>query len=321
MSTQTRQNQIFTLPDGRRLGYAEYGDPTGIPLLYFHGYPACRLEAYPLEDMARRQKVRLIALDRPGFGLSTSQPNRIILDWPTDVSNFAKGMQISRFAVIGVSGGGPYALACAHTFTKRRLMGVGLFASAPPWAAGAYHMSVYRRVMSLMASHWPGGLQALLNGLVRATQWITSTRPVMRRIESWLEHKKHEKTGAVENVLQDAAIGLQEKKTTSDRRLELINALLDEPFAQGAEAAVHEAKLLSSMDWGFPFEDVKFRSVRSWHGAKDQNAPATMIRYMAERLPHCIYHEFDDDTHYTMYKHLEGAIAEIMSEQEIRGEV
>jgi pimeloyl-ACP methyl ester carboxylesterase len=55
--------------------------------------------------------MRLLALERPGFGLSTPEPNRRILDWPIDVQSFAKGMQLDQIAVMGLSGGGPYAPA------------------------------------------------------------------------------------------------------------------------------------------------------------------------------------------------------------------
>ncbi|ELR02768.1 hypothetical protein GMDG_05712 [Pseudogymnoascus destructans 20631-21] len=101
MSTYARQNQTFTLPDGRQLGYTEYGDRNGTPLLYFHGYPSCRLGAYAIDDIARRQHTRLLALDRPGFGLSTPQPKRSIADWPADASAFAKNGWPERWRYTG----------------------------------------------------------------------------------------------------------------------------------------------------------------------------------------------------------------------------
>ncbi|CRK11802.1 hypothetical protein BN1723_009497 [Verticillium longisporum] len=92
--------QEFTLPDGRILGFAGYGDPRGQPLLYFHGFPSSRLEASVMDDMARQRKIRLLALDRPGFGRSSTQPGQRILDWPADVAAFATGQNIERFAAI-----------------------------------------------------------------------------------------------------------------------------------------------------------------------------------------------------------------------------
>lgn len=314
MSTYARQNQTFTLPDGRQLGYAEYGDHNGTPLLYFHGYPSSRLEAYPIEDMARRLHTRILALDRPGFGLSTPQPNRSIADWSTDVSAFAKGMQLSRFAVIGVSGGGPYALACAHGLPKEMLSSVGLFASGPPWVAGAHLNSIYRRATRTMAIHWPTGLRMIFDILVGASRWLAHFGPLSRRIDRWLEQEdQNEKPD--NQALNGTSATVTPQKTTEERRLEMVHVLLEEPFAQGGKAAVDEARLLSSDDWGFSFENVQYNPVRIWHGAEDTNAPVALIRYMVKNLPHCIYHEFEGDTHYTMFKHIEGAIAELISEK------
>lgn len=315
MSARTRQNQTFTLPDGRQLGYAEYGDHNGTPLFYFHGYPSCRLEAYAIDDIAQKHHIRLLALDRPGFGLSTPQPNRSIVDWPNDVAAFAKAMQLPRFAIIGASGGGPYALACAHRLPREMLTGVGLFASGPPWVAGAHHISTYRRVARVMATYWPTGLRIIFDVMVRISRWLIHSGPVTRRIDQWLE-REDQKKGANDQVSFETEIPtITPKKTAAERRVELVRVLLEEPFAQGGTAAVDEARLLSSDDWGFSFESVRYDPVRIWHGARDENAPVALIRHMVEKLPSCVYYEFEGDSHYTMFKHVEGAITELVPEQ------
>ena len=85
------------LPDGRALGWAEYGDPQGIPVLYFHGWPSSRLEGAFADEPARTRGIRLIALDRPGFGLSDLQEDRRIITWPSDVEAFADAVKIDNF--------------------------------------------------------------------------------------------------------------------------------------------------------------------------------------------------------------------------------
>lgn len=127
-----RSSQSLVLPDGRLLGYAEFGHPTGSPLLYFHGFPMSRLEGWMTDKVARRQHIRVISVDRPGYGLSTFQPHRRITDWPADVQALASQLDISRFAVLGMSGGGPYALACAHSLPQEMLSAVGVMCGAPP---------------------------------------------------------------------------------------------------------------------------------------------------------------------------------------------
>ncbi|MFN2241868.1 MAG: alpha/beta fold hydrolase, partial [Anaerolineae bacterium] len=78
------RGQVILLSSGRRLGFAEYGDPEGEPVLYFHGAPSSRL-LHPDEEITRSLGARLIILERPGFGLSDFQPGRRLLDWPDDV--------------------------------------------------------------------------------------------------------------------------------------------------------------------------------------------------------------------------------------------
>jgi pimeloyl-ACP methyl ester carboxylesterase len=78
-------DKIFRLENGRLVGYAVYGDPDGRPVFYFHGFPGSRLEARLADQVAARLGIRLIALDRPGFGLSDFNPRRTILEWPDDV--------------------------------------------------------------------------------------------------------------------------------------------------------------------------------------------------------------------------------------------
>lgn len=129
MTTSTEQ--VIRLADGRKLGYAEYGDPAGKPLMYFHGLPGSRLEAKLTEPTASRVKARVIGVDRPGYGLSDFKPQRALADWPNDVSELANALGLDRFAVLGVSGGGPYALACARKIPAR-LSAVGVVGGLGP---------------------------------------------------------------------------------------------------------------------------------------------------------------------------------------------
>ena len=119
------------LSDGRRLVYAEYGEFDGTPLLFFHGTPGSRRVARWADAAARRRGVRLIAPDRPGFGLSDPQPGRTLGDWPADVAELADALGLGRFAVAGVSGGGPYVAACAWRMPDR-LTGAGIISGMGP---------------------------------------------------------------------------------------------------------------------------------------------------------------------------------------------
>ena len=106
-------DKTLLLRNGRKLAYAEYGDPDGCPVMLFHGNPSSRLSWGLIPGSPFRPHVRLIAPDRPGFGRSDFQPGRRLLDWPDDVCELADALELNRFAVLGVSGGGPATLACA----------------------------------------------------------------------------------------------------------------------------------------------------------------------------------------------------------------
>jgi len=321
-------SQTFILPDGRTLGYAEYGNPNGKALFYFHGFPSSRLEAYALDNIALRHGIRLLALDRPGFGLSSPDPHRHINDWPTDVQTFASSFRFSRFAVLGVSGGGPYALACARQLPREYLSAVGVLAGAAIWDRGVRTSGVpwYARLGYLGANYWPAALRVVSAALVGTFRWIITTGFVERKIDAALEaatkvkvakekqeseNLKLEETSLI-STTNVGDINEQPPVRTTAQRREGLMGLFFEGFAQGTSEFVNEARLLTQ-DWGFRFEDIPYDRVQIWHGSKDVNAPVDRIRDMAEQIPHCVLKEFDEN-HFGMGKHLEEVLDELITE-------
>ncbi len=126
--------QICKLPDGRSLAYAGYGDPQGFPVFFFHGTPGSHIdwELFDVEDTASRLGVRLIAVDRPGIGLSDYQSGRRFLDWPADLAALADRLALERFSVLGFSSGGAYALVCPLKIPER-LVRVGVLNGDGPY--------------------------------------------------------------------------------------------------------------------------------------------------------------------------------------------
>ena len=325
LNNQTsKDSQTFTLPDGRALGFSEYGHPTGFPIVFFHGWPSSRLEGYAVDKLARGRGVRFLCLERPGFGISTFQPHRRITDYPADVAAFARHLELKRFAVLGASGGGPYALACAKALPREMLSAVGVCAGAPPWVAGIRDVPWLSRITAATAKTFPNVLRVLSDVLIGTLRWIMTSGPVTRRLDRWLEKKTEEKKakGKEEGApLLAEAVEVEEEKPTEVRRAQLLG-LVFEGFAQGSAAFVQEAELLTS-DWGFKFEDVSYDTIQIWHGDKDYQAPIGMIRYMAEHLPHARLHEYAGVNHYAMGYKLEEILSELVPEETIakhRGE-
>ena len=124
----------MTLPDGRRLGFAEFGDPHGPLVLWFHGSPGARRQVPPAgRHAADELGLRVVCVERPGVGASIDHAYRDLRDWAVDVSVVADRLGHERFLVVGLSGGGPYALACAHELPDR-VAAVGLMGSLVPTA-------------------------------------------------------------------------------------------------------------------------------------------------------------------------------------------
>lgn len=119
---------------GRQLGFGEWGDPQGVPVLFFHATPGSRRMAISSDASASELGVRLICVERPGFGLSHYHPRRSLVDWPGDVTELADILGLGTFGVIGLAGGSPYALACGYGIASR-LTSIGIVSGiAPPEA-------------------------------------------------------------------------------------------------------------------------------------------------------------------------------------------
>jgi len=323
-SMRVRDSQTLKLPDGRVLGFAEYGHPQGRPVFFFHGFPTSRLEGYAADKLGRRHRLRFIAPDRPGFGLSTFAPTRRITDWPADVRALADALQLPRFAVLGLSGGGPYALACAHALPAARLSAVGVLAGAGPCDQGTRDVPARSRAAALAATYAPALCRVLLAVFIGSARWLASTSWATTRIDAWLESESRRKAAikAAEESSKsekDALVELSEDSeppelTTPERREQLLRALFD-GFSQGSGPAVYEAWLLSR-DWGFRLEDVAYKPVQFWHGSKDTNAPIAWIKPMVQRVQHGVLEEFEGDTHYTIASHLETILMKFLPEDD-----
>ncbi len=107
--------------DGRVLAVAEWGDPSGVPLVSIHGTPGGRISYWVDPTIYARHGLRRITYDRPGYGESTRLPGRRVVDAVADVIAIADALGVDRFAVTGGSGGGPHALACAALLPERVL--------------------------------------------------------------------------------------------------------------------------------------------------------------------------------------------------------
>ena len=278
------------LADGRTLACLGLGDPAGLPVLYFHGFPGSRLEARVAAPAAGRLGLRLLAVDRPGFGQSTFLPGRRIGDWPADIATLADELGLERFSIVGVSGGAPYALACAASLPDR-LAGVALLCPLGPLAiAGSTAgMVTHDRVLLTLAARAPPLARAVGHLLAH---WIR------RGPDRCLEFL----TAGLDSPDRDlfAESGYRSLMTESTM----------EALRQGGRGAAWELTLIAR-PWAFHLEDVRMR-VSLWQGLADQILPAAMARRWAARLPACEGRYIAGEGHLSLVVHHIGeALAEL----------
>ncbi len=279
----TKLNQQFQLPDGRRLGYDEYGAPDDAPLFYLHGSPSSRLEAklYVSEDLLQSLNARLIAVDRPGMGLSDFQPNRRLLDFPKDVLALADHLKIERFSILAYSLGGPYGLACAYAIPER-LTKVGI-------VSGAALFSEPELIMNI-------------NEGTRKFLTMPREKPFLSRLFLWMMLGVMLRV-APKKFIAGAAAVLPEadRAVVSDPEVQkgFINSVR-EAMRQGTRGAFHES-LLAVTDYGFRLQEIQ-TPIHLWHGEADQNIPVAMARFVESAVPKCEAGFYPDEGHLSLFK-------------------
>ena len=274
------EDTAITLSDGRALAYAVYGDPDGRPLLYFHGHPGSRLEAALLHEIALEAGVRVIGTDRPGMGRSDFQRRRTILHWPNDVTQLADELGLDSFAVLGISGGGPYAAGCAHQL-PRRVTTCTLLSSATPAGLGPLAGGDDARAngpepRSLAANR----LQARL---VRYAPWLL--RPAFGALARSIR-RTSERAGyaATARTALRALPPVDQAALANPESASRYGQSLTEAVRQGGRGPAWEARLLSH-PWGFDSAAINGPRVHVWHGELDRNVPVSAGRALAASIP------------------------------------
>ncbi|RYO78171.1 hypothetical protein DL762_008829 [Monosporascus cannonballus] len=196
-------------------------------------------------------------------------PNRRLLDWPADVRYLARHLDLKRYSVLGGSGGGPHALACAYAIPPDELSSVGLLCSAAPWEAGTRDVLWSARLGSWASTYCPSLTTRLLDLVLGMSKRLMASDTGKKLIDG---------IAAKEAATAGKEIPESEKHPEADaaRRERLLRIFL-EPFAQGSRGFVQEAYILTH-PYGFRL-DVQFeRKVKIWHGTKDVNSPIRMVR-------------------------------------------
>jgi pimeloyl-ACP methyl ester carboxylesterase len=252
---------------GRQIGFAIFGDPEArFSVFYFHGFGSSRLEARLGHATALQRNVRLVALDRPGFGLTDPLSEPAIRHVADDVASVADALGIGRFALLGVSTGGPYALATAARLTER-VTGVGLISSPAPYRAsgGARDMDLRARLILIWLPRFaPFALGPIYERLSRMSD--RDPQSLLRMVAALLPSSER-------------------RAFTSPEIAEVFMDASYEAFRSGTAGAIAEHRLLAR-DWDFDVSAVR-APVWLWHGEADSTSPPAMARWLAASLPKC----------------------------------
>ncbi len=252
------------LPDGRRLGFAEYGDPGGRPVFHFHGSAGSRLDRPADERVLHEQGVRFIAVERPGHGRSDFQPGRRLVDWPRDVGCLADALGLAEFYVEGWSAGGPPARACARSLPER-VRAVALIAGAAPM----------NRPAALAGLPLPNQV------LAASARWAPVLAHLVRRLTGSMVMRDPQQ--AAQRVM--ASLPPVDKAALyAPENLAVFVQSIREGYRPGARGVAHD-DVVVNRDWGFDPGAIGV-SVDIWHGLADVNVPISAARYLAAALPH-----------------------------------
>ncbi|MFL5346064.1 MAG: alpha/beta fold hydrolase [Hyalangium sp.] len=278
------------LKDGRRLAFAESGDPSGVPVVFLHGNPGSRYMRHPDDSLTYRLGVRLITPDRPGYGLSDYQPNRTLVDSASDLEQLANMLGLGCFALLGVSAGGPYVAACAWRLGERITRAAIVSGAAPFDRPGAMQgvNRDYRNAYTLAA--WP---EWLLHPVMALHDRSVRGNP-RRALAGLMAHCSADDRA----TLSDPAIAAQ----VQGWRLEATR--------QGVSGMRREAHILVS-PWGFRLEEIR-PEVHLWYWEGDTIVPPQMGRYLAARIPRTVPHFLPGGGHFSLYTYWKDILTQLV---------
>jgi pimeloyl-ACP methyl ester carboxylesterase len=280
-----RSSRVHRLPDGRGIGYAEYGSVDGLPVIALHGTPGSRFMFALTDEGARARGLRIIAPERPGYGLSDAHHFDTLDDTARDVEAIADALGIGRFALIGVSGGGPHAVAAAARL-KDRVLRLALVSPVGP-IAGSEHIRMshlHRFIFARMApSHHAAG--AFFLGLRAMIDWTPGAayHLLMQRVTE-----------------TDHAILLRPEVRAN------LQTTLREGLRSSVEGPLQDLRLYCG-PWNLPLDEIDVPTIM-WQGSEDTIVPPDAAYHLAGLLPQCRLEVIEGAGHYWIF----GALDQVL---------
>ncbi|KAJ4268895.1 hypothetical protein NW762_002966 [Fusarium torreyae] len=302
MAARPQTLLTFRLPSTKRLiSWAEFGTPSGRPLIFLHGTPSSRLECAEFHQELHDRNIRLIAPDRPGFGRSEFLSGGTIGGYSNDIKALAKHLNLNEYTVMGGSGGGPYALACArHIRPEDGLRAISVFAGMAPYECGLVDVN-WNTAIGFYLINW---MPSLLRFLLRFSLPIAKGN-LTGPMEDWtlgpsVQEESKKKLTAYIKTLK----GRDKEVMSKPGAMDYLAATVAESDIQGFDGYMHEAKLFAQ-PWDFKLEDITFasegkRPLLLVYGTDDVNTTIHMGRWIAQRVAGSQLREMEGETHFTL---------------------
>src|SRR4051794_10281256 len=277
----------------RRLGFAEFGRPNGFPVFWLHGTPGARRQIPEAARIAALElDVRLIGVDRPGVGSSTPHLYGQILDFADDLALLADALGVTDFSMIGLSGGGPYVLACAAALPKR-VRSVGVLGGVAP---------------SLGPDAPPGGIVSLAG---RFHSLLSALRlPLSMTLAGFVWSVRPAATPALHVYARLSPEADRRMLARPEFRAMFLDDLLNGSRA-GLRAPIDDV-LLFGKPWGFSPRALTV-PVHWWHGDVDHLIPFAHGRHMASLIPGAQMHVVPGESHLGTLAEAEDILATVLA--------
>jgi pimeloyl-ACP methyl ester carboxylesterase len=270
----------YRLSSGQVMCISEYGDPSGTPLLYFHGWPSSSVQAASMHAVALRRKLRVIAMDRPGLGQSDNMEGRRLVDWPALMDDLTAQMGISKCHALGVSGGGLYTLVLAHA-RDDRLLSASVVCGAPSLAAT--------------------GNEQVLPWFYKTLLWVRRRCPWLLWVPFALgvELAQQPKHKFPKNLLLRRELGERDRLAMLEYgELEVITESFIRAWRGTVDPILTDADVYVQPP-GFNLAEVRY-PVHFWHGDADRAIPMELARRMADLVPGAVRHWVPNEGHFSL---------------------
>jgi len=282
----------ITLPDGRAYAFEEWGDPAGQLLFWLHGTPGGRLSRHPDLSLWQRLGLRVVTVDRPGYGRSTPLAGREIAHVAADVAAVADHLGADRFAVLGGSGGGPHALAVAALLGDRVRACVPVCSAAPATPEEKASMvEINRESFRVMDEQGRPG--------------------ITRRLSALREQILADPLGGLIAQLPDAPEA--DREWFSRPEVQRITAeSLTDALRPGADGWVDDAMSLWSESWGFDLGSISCPA-HFWHSDDDANAPLSAVQRVVSAVPGARLTTWRGEGHSAPSRHAEQVLTDLLA--------